>query len=124
MNLIIILEEDIPIETLLEETCCSIASTSISLEHMKDVIRDSKSMSLGVSVLLLAINGFMRAIYLLQQSFQLNIHDSGWLVSQHPVSSIPDSLDYTNDTMFLSLFSTLVGIHFLFFPPLNSTYTL
>ncbi|KAJ0155973.1 hypothetical protein HZ326_1737 [Fusarium oxysporum f. sp. albedinis] len=46
---------------------------------MKDVIRDSKSMSLGVSVLLLAINGFMRAIYLLQQSFQLNIHDIGLL---------------------------------------------
>lgn len=124
MNLIIILEEDIPIGTLLEEMYCSIASPSISLEHMKDVICDSKSMSFGVSVLLLGISGILRAICLLQLMFQLHIPNIGWLALQHPVSFILDSLDCTNDTMFFETFSTLVGIHFLFYSALNSTYTL
>lgn len=94
MNLIIILEEDIPIGTLLEETYCSIASTSISLERMEAVIRDLKSMSFGVSVLLLTISGILKAICLLQPMFQLNISDIGWLALQHTVPFILDSLDH------------------------------
>lgn len=115
MNLIIILEEDIPIGTLLEEMYCSIASSSISLEHMKDVICDSKSMPFGVSVLLLAISGILRAICLSQPMFfQLHISDIGWLALQHPVSSILDSSDCTNDTMFSKLSLLLLAFTFFF----------
>lgn len=114
MNLIIILEDDIPIGTSLEETYCSVASTSISLEHMKDVICDSKSMSFGVSVLLLVISEILRAICLLRPIFQLNIPDVGWLALQHTLchSSLIAWIVY--GTMFLKLSLLLLAFTVFF----------
>ncbi|KAJ0140412.1 Uncharacterized protein HZ326_16674 [Fusarium oxysporum f. sp. albedinis] len=72
----------------LDHATISAVSPGISLERMKDVTRGS----LGVSIFLPAFGGILGEFAFYRHHCQLSIHDIGFLILQHPISSL-DSLD-------------------------------